>query len=304
MRFFPRAVSILRAALLYSLASAQCPQGSVTLASQAEVDAFATNYPNCTAISGDLTINGPDIVDLAPFDNLATVSGDLWIRGCPSLTSISGFTALDTVGMNLNIWQNDALTTVNGFPDLKVCGNTLLISENPSLTSISGFGALDSLGSALVFSFNPLLTDISAFDHPIVIPTYLEFVSNPSLSPCNVQAICDHVMDPANTAIFIQGNAPGCATLPEVIASCISTAVNDLDARDLAPYPDPTRDLLHIQGVPPTTVPVFIADLTGKCVAQTFMNQGNVDVRALTAGVYFLHVPSSDPPTRIRFVRE
>ena len=299
-----RAAFVLCATMLSTLVGAQCPLGPVTLTTQAQVYSFAANYPNCTALSGSLTINGPDITDLSPFNNLSTVGGDLWIWQCPLLTSINGFIALDTVGMNLNIWQNNALATVNGFQDLEVCGNTLLISENPSLTSIGGFSDLDSIGGGLVFSFDPLLTDISGFDHAIEITVYLEFVSNPLLSPCNVQAICDHVLDPANASIFIQGNASGCASLPEVIASCISTAVADLPATALTIHPNPTSGTLFVGGAVDPRTPVVVTDGLGRTVARRSLSGSSLDLAALSPGAYVLEVRVDERPARIRFVRE
>src|SRR5690606_26111693 len=57
----------------------QCPPGDVSLTSQTEVDAFATNYPNCTEISGGLYISGSTITDLSPLNNLTSVGGFLRI---------------------------------------------------------------------------------------------------------------------------------------------------------------------------------------------------------------------------------
>src|SRR5690606_29922257 len=48
----------------------QCPTGDVILYSQADVNNFATNYPNCTEITGYLSIGGSDITDLSPLSNL------------------------------------------------------------------------------------------------------------------------------------------------------------------------------------------------------------------------------------------
>jgi len=50
---------------------AQCPQGHITLETQAQVDSFAVLYPDCTEIIGDLRIRRLDIMptdisDLSP----------------------------------------------------------------------------------------------------------------------------------------------------------------------------------------------------------------------------------------------
>src|SRR5690606_5072545 len=43
-----------------------CPLGNITFTTQAQIDAFATNCPNCTEVSGNLTIQGANITDLTP----------------------------------------------------------------------------------------------------------------------------------------------------------------------------------------------------------------------------------------------
>ena len=52
---------------------------SFTLNSQADVDAFPTNC-NCTSITGDLTIEGNDIVNLSPLSSLTYIEGDVLIQ--------------------------------------------------------------------------------------------------------------------------------------------------------------------------------------------------------------------------------
>src|SRR5690606_25277166 len=77
----------------------QCPPGgSVHLTSQTEVDAFATNYPNCTEVSGDLTIQGANITDLTPLSNLTSVGGYLYIYNNSNLTNLDGLSNLTSVG--------------------------------------------------------------------------------------------------------------------------------------------------------------------------------------------------------------
>ncbi|MFA7650758.1 MAG: hypothetical protein WCY06_10565, partial [Flavobacteriaceae bacterium] len=49
--------------LISSHSFGQCPTGNVGLYSQADVNNFATNYPNCTEITGYLYISGSTITD-------------------------------------------------------------------------------------------------------------------------------------------------------------------------------------------------------------------------------------------------
>src|SRR5690606_429090 len=66
----------------------QCPAGNVSLTSQAQIDDFATNYPNCTEISGYMIISGSTITDLSPLSNLTSVGGYLNIYNNLSLTNL------------------------------------------------------------------------------------------------------------------------------------------------------------------------------------------------------------------------
>src|SRR5690606_12196009 len=75
-----------------------CPPGDVILTSQTEVDAFATNYPNCTEISSDLNISGSTITNLDGLSNLTSVGGNLYISSNSSLTNLDGLSNLTSVG--------------------------------------------------------------------------------------------------------------------------------------------------------------------------------------------------------------
>src|SRR5690606_25470695 len=66
----------------------QCPAGNVSLTSQAAVNNFATDYPDCTEVSGNLTIQGAN--NLTPLSNLTSVGGNLYIFSNSSLLNLDG----------------------------------------------------------------------------------------------------------------------------------------------------------------------------------------------------------------------
>ena len=92
--------------------AAQCLQNDIILASQAEVDDFNTDYPNCKSILGTFSIIGADITNLDGLSQLTAV-GHLIIKNNPVLTNLNGLTAL-TISGGLSIENNAALTTING----------------------------------------------------------------------------------------------------------------------------------------------------------------------------------------------
>src|SRR5690606_1045431 len=84
----------------------QCPTGYLSFYSQADIDAFAINYPNCTEISGGLYIFGNDITDLSPFSNLTSIGGYLGIYNNSNLTNLDGLSNLTSVGGYLSFSDN------------------------------------------------------------------------------------------------------------------------------------------------------------------------------------------------------
>ena len=52
------------------------PEG-ITFTTQAQIDSFQTNHPNCTEIEGDVIIGGDDITNLDGLNVLTAVGGFL-----------------------------------------------------------------------------------------------------------------------------------------------------------------------------------------------------------------------------------
>ena len=178
----------------------QCPTGDVALYSQADVNNFATNYPNCTEISGYLYITGSTITDLSPLSNL---------------TSVGGY---------LSIYSNSNLTNLDGLSNLTSVGGFLLIDSNSNLTSLNGLSNLTSVGADLVIKSNYSLTDISGLqniDPTSILSTYgygLYIVGNTSLSVCNLPNFCTYLQGSGPRTISL--NAGDCISEAAVNAAC------------------------------------------------------------------------------------
>src|SRR5690606_9947078 len=74
-----------------------CPEGDIILSTQAEVDQFIIDYPNCAVIPGALNINdsGVDpIINLDGLHNIQMVNG-LYLQNT-TFTDFSGLDALTT----------------------------------------------------------------------------------------------------------------------------------------------------------------------------------------------------------------
>jgi hypothetical protein len=105
---------------LFSVSTAQVIEGDVTLSSQAEVEAFAGSF-----VTGNLTIQGSDIIDLTTLMTLDSVGGDLWVEDNDSLSNLNGLSNITSVG-GLIIASNYSLTNLDGLSNLSslegVCG--------------------------------------------------------------------------------------------------------------------------------------------------------------------------------------
>lgn len=119
---------------------AQCPTGDVDLTTQAEVDQFLVDYPNCTTLNGKLTIGFAEggmvtaISDLSPLSNLFYVNNDIIVRNNLNLSSLNGLHKLLTIG-GMQIVNNSSLVSLIGISSIHEMNGDLIISENNSLVS-------------------------------------------------------------------------------------------------------------------------------------------------------------------------
>jgi hypothetical protein len=151
--------SLLAAAVFSTPVQAQeCSPADIELSSQAEVDSFQDSHGPCHRAT-NLTIRGPDIVNLDGLADFTEVSGRLSIYGNSQLTNIDGFPALVSVG-KLDILSNDVLVAIDGLNALAVIDSYLLIRLNYKLTSIQGLTSLRSVGENLFISNSWELADM------------------------------------------------------------------------------------------------------------------------------------------------
>ncbi len=129
----------------------QCPNSTIVLSSQADVDAFTTNYPGCTSLLDGLTINGFDITDLSPLVGITNISGDFIIDDADSLQDLSGLLGLTTIGGDFIINSNTMLDLLDGLDNLVSIGGDFEITSG-TISSASGLGALTTISG----NFRPL----------------------------------------------------------------------------------------------------------------------------------------------------
>jgi hypothetical protein len=210
---------ILGLILSFTASSQSCLPEGITFLWQADIDSFQTNYPGCTKIEGDVTINSFDI------------------------TNLNGLSVLTSIGGSLSIYV-DVLSSLAGLENLTSIGGGLIIQNNDSLTSLTGLENLTSVHN-IWFRYNHSLTSLTGLDNVITFGSLIWIADNDTLSDCAVQSICNYLAG-TGTA-WIENNATGCNSPEEVKATC-GVSVEDLSQnRMVSLYPNPTSKDITVE---------------------------------------------------------
>jgi hypothetical protein len=161
-----------------------CPPGNLWALSQAELDQFAIDYPNCTQING--SIYTQDLTDLTPLQNIVSITGTLELLWNPDLTSLSGLENLQSVGGGLAIYQNASLTSLEGLNNLTSVGGNVQIGAGP-LESLSGLSGLSTVGGSFSVFNQPILTDLEGLENLSSVGSAVYITGNQAL--VNVDAL-------------------------------------------------------------------------------------------------------------------
>src|SRR5690606_10081856 len=122
--------------VFYSCPLPECPYGGVGLYSQADVDDFATYYPNCTSLEGGLEISGDDITDLSALSNIESISGYFTINQTVQITNLDFLSSLTSFQGSISIYENQGLTDIFALQNIDYTTIVLLqIYQNPMLSA-------------------------------------------------------------------------------------------------------------------------------------------------------------------------
>ncbi|MNY01942.1 Receptor L domain protein [compost metagenome] len=206
-----------------------CPPGNVTFNTQAQLDQFIIDYPNCTQIPGNVWIEGSDITDLSPLQNITSVGGYLVVENNAALTNVDGLNTITTLDADLTIRGNASLTNVDGLSGLTTISGWLTVDDNAVITDISGLDNVSSGIGNLVITDNPTLTvcDLPNFCSYLAGAGQRDISGN--LGECiNEQAVIDACNAPATGCLTASSSlpqwpsatfAPACTGTGEVIAT-------------------------------------------------------------------------------------
>ena len=191
-----------------------CPDestGTFELTTQAEVDQFIIDYPNCTILERQLRIQqgvSTVITDLSPLNNLKSVRGlSIRTNGDPVIEGLVNLTEIDGL---LQIFQTE-LTNLDFLENVTLINGSVRIDQNPLLEDISGLINIE----------------------PDSIYT-ITLRNSPLLSVCHYSFVCEMLSRPPPPIgnHRVQFNAPGCEDIDAILAQCDNPIVPPEDPID------------------------------------------------------------------------
>ena len=271
--------------------------GQVNINSNSSLTSL-TGLGNVTTIGSYLMIWACNITDLSGLDNVTTVGGDLDIHANDMLTSLTGLENLNSVGLNIWIEDNDSLATLTGLNNLSSAFG-LYILNNETLSDLTALSNLSAWGGgSLRINNNLLLTELTGLDNidtESILNLYI--YENPLLSICEVESVCDYLLDPdpnPDRITEIHDNAPGCNTEEEVIAAC-AVGISYINTESFTIYPNPATNEIFISGESGTIInEVNIYNQLGQKVLYQQRIDNAIDVSMLQPGVYIIELVSDE----------
>jgi hypothetical protein len=309
------------------------PEG-IIFTTQEQIDNFQTNYPGCIELEGDVFIGfweqSTDIINLNGLNVLKYIDGDLNILWTDNITNLEGINNIKSIGGNFSILGNYALNNFIGLDSLNVIAGMIEIGANHSLTNLIGFENVISIGGDLSVSFNDALINLTGFDNLIsvggntirieenLLLTDILALSqinsnsisnliirwNLSLSDCDIQSICELLNNPNCTIEFFE-NAPGCNSVAEVEAACLTSIEDNFAKDELTLFPNPAFSFItiNVNGGQPIEETIIYNHLGQKALEAVPVNN-TVDVSTLMPGIYFIEVVTSESRAGTKLVIE
>ena len=219
------------------------------------LEGISVFYPPGTGAIDIRIENNTILADISALSNLTPDSEieSLYIKNNPSLISLNGLQGIgNSVTFYLEIINNDSLINLNGLNNIPNVYDELTIEGNNNLNNLTGLEGLQSIDNLNIINNESLTTFIglqninigcgidirdnailenidvfNSFEDPCSVS---EIKNNPSLSVCNIEALCLYMFNYRNYSypvIEIENNAPGCNSVAEVAFHCGLEPFND-----------------------------------------------------------------------------
>ena len=184
-----------------SINAQSCLPEGIIFYDQASIDEFSTNYPNCTIIEGNVSIQG-SVSNLNGISQIEEIHGSVEIGQAHNLFDLSGLDNLILIEGGLYIFENNNLTNLNGLDNListetlhitaninledisalniMEIDNAIAITNNDKLNTLNGLNNILSL-SYLLIDGNDVLLDLSGLDNLTTVNMNIDILRNDSL---------------------------------------------------------------------------------------------------------------------------
>ena len=139
----------------------QCPTRNINFSTQAQVDEFLIEYPNCRDFPGRINING-SVENLNGLSNITSIGGSLVISNIQNLKSFKGLENLTSIGGNIDM-PHISFKNFEGLENLTSIGGDLIAWPNP-LESFQGLENLTTIGGDLSAGYS-LLTNFRGLEN-------------------------------------------------------------------------------------------------------------------------------------------
>jgi hypothetical protein len=168
-----------------ALSAQDCLPEGIIFSSQAQIDAFAGHYPDCSTILGDVIIEeemAKTITNLNGLVGITAFGGGLEIHDNEALTDLKGLQNVLSIGGGLNIYGNPGLEELRGLENLTVISGSLRIAYNHKLRSIAALSQLQSIREDLTITDNLLLPSLHGLEKVDTIGGYFVVLSSRELT--------------------------------------------------------------------------------------------------------------------------
>lgn len=144
---------------------ANCPS-DLTFSSQAQINNFPNQYPNCTEITGNLSVTGlyNTITDLSPLSQLNSVGGTINIQH----TDCIDLSGLDNISYanKLHIASNDLMLNFNGLGSLSEIGaGGIHMQHQAALEDFAGLESLENINGKIFVALCPSISSLRGLDN-------------------------------------------------------------------------------------------------------------------------------------------
>ena len=321
--------------MLGNLTGQDCPQSTVNLYSQQQVNDFINAYPNCTELNVDINlisqstiqiqnldglmnikrINGDFLIyfnfelqNLNGLKNLESVSGHLIIESNWNLTELKGLESLISVGDKLIIHDNSRLKNLKGLENINFIGSELKIENNEILESFEGINMSEPiLGlETLYISYNNQLTSLQSLENfELRRLSKIVIYNNDRLETCAMQSLCNYVAQ-CKAITLINNNSDECDDKVKLRSSCSKDSDINYQINCITNiYPNPVNDEIniHFNGNETDEAEYLVMDMQNRLLMEVTKGKGNIDVSKLHPGIYTLRIKTEGQTKIFRFIK-